>query len=80
MYAKFIVEGMVPNMEIGAICDVDPAKAEVARSSYPGVPLYEDYITMLESGDVDAVVTCVPHYLHPQMGIDALQRDIHALV
>ena len=80
MYAKFIVEGMVPNMEIGAICDVDPGKAEVARSTYPGVPFYEDYITMLQGGDVDAVVTCVPHYLHPQMGIDALQRDIHALV
>ena len=35
---------------------------------------------MLDSGDVDAVVTCVPHFLHPQMGIDALQRGIHALV
>ena len=35
---------------------------------------------MLESGDVDAVVTCVPHYLHPQMGIAALGRGIHALV
>ena len=35
---------------------------------------------MVKSGDVDAVVTCVPHYLHPQMGIDALDRGIHALV
>lgn len=35
---------------------------------------------MLESGDVDAIVTCVPHYLHPEMGIEALKRDIHALV
>jgi predicted dehydrogenase len=29
---------------------------------------------------VDAVVTCVPHYLHPEMGINTLQRGIHALV
>src|SRR5688572_7511294 len=80
MYAKFITDGMVPNTVIGAICDLDPAKAEIATSTYPGVPFYSDYLAMLESGDVDAVVTCVPHYLHPEMGIAALQRGIHALV
>lgn len=80
MYAKFISAGKVPNMEIGAFCDTDPSKRELAAKDYPGVPFYEDYLTMLESGDVDAVVTCVPHYLHPEMGIEALKRDIHALV
>ena len=35
---------------------------------------------MLDSGDVDAVITCVPHYLHPEMGIAALRHGIHALV
>jgi predicted dehydrogenase len=35
---------------------------------------------MLDSGDVDAVVTCVPHFLHPEMGIETLKRGIHALV
>ena len=29
---------------------------------------------------MDAVVTTVPHYLHPEMGIAALQAGIHALV
>ncbi len=80
MYAQFIAKGMVPNMEIGAICDIDPAKADAAGSAYPGVPFYDDYVALLESGDVDAVVTCVPHYLHPEMGIQALERDVHALV
>ena len=80
MYAGFIQDGMVPNIEIGAICDVDPAKAQVAKSKHPGVPFYEDYVAMLESGDVDGVVTCVPHYLHPEMGTEALRRNVHALV
>ena len=35
---------------------------------------------MLDSGDVDAVITCVPHYLHPEIGIAALRHGIHALV
>ncbi len=79
-YAKFIADGMVPNMEIGAICDIDPAKKELASATYPDAPFYDDYIAMLESGDVDAVVTCVPHFLHPEMGIETLKRNIHALV
>jgi UDP-N-acetyl-2-amino-2-deoxyglucuronate dehydrogenase len=79
-YAGFISEGKVKNMVIGAICDNDPAKKELAAEKYPDVPFYDNYIEMLESGNVDAVVTCVPHYLHPEMGIEALKRDIHALV
>ncbi|MCH6265947.1 Gfo/Idh/MocA family protein [Neobacillus citreus] len=80
MYAKFISEGKVKNMVIGAICDNDPAKKQVAQENYPDVPFYDNYIDMLESGDVNAVVTTVPHYLHPEMGIEALKRNIHALV
>jgi predicted dehydrogenase len=74
MYAKFIADGMVPNMNIGGFSDHDPAKAESVGALYPGAPFYADYLAMLDSGDVDAVVTCVPHYLHPEMGIAALQR------
>jgi predicted dehydrogenase len=80
MYARFIKTGMVPSMEIGAICDTDQAKAEIVQSEFPGVKFYSKYEAMLDSGDVDAIVTCVPHYLHPEMGIAALQREVHALV
>ncbi|MFT2817485.1 Gfo/Idh/MocA family protein [Leifsonia sp. A12D58] len=80
MYAKFITDGLVPNMEIGAIADIDPAKADVAAAQYPDVPFFSDYLAMIDSGSVDAVVTCVPHFLHPQIGIEALERNIHALV
>jgi UDP-N-acetyl-2-amino-2-deoxyglucuronate dehydrogenase len=80
MYARLITEGMVPNMKIGAICEPNPAIVEVIESTYPGVGFYLDFSTMLDSGDVDAVVICVPPYLHPEIAITALERDIHALV
>jgi predicted dehydrogenase len=80
MYAKFIADGLVPNMVIGAIADIDPAKAVSAARDYPDVPFFDDYVAMLDSGVVDAIVTTVPHYLHPEIGIAALSRDIHALV
>lgn len=80
LYAGFLADGKVKGMVIGAICDIDPAKKALCADKYPGIPFYDNYIDMLESGDVDAIVTCVPHYLHPEMGIEALKRDIHALV
>lgn len=80
LYANLIAEGRVPNMELGAICDDDPAKADAVASAYPDVAFFDDYRELLDSGQVDAVVTTVPHYLHPEIGIAALQRNIHALV
>ncbi len=77
-YYNLIQNGQVPNMEIGAICDIDESKKE--RADEIGVPFYTDYIEMLESGNVDAVVTTVPHYLHPEMGIESLTRGIHTLI
>ena len=78
MYAQFLADGRVPNMEIGAICDILTEKKEDADKY--GVPFFEDYKEMVTSGKVDAVVTTVPHYLHPEMGIFALENGIHALV
>ena len=80
MYASLIAEGRVPNIELGAISDIDPEKAAVAATQYPDVPFFGEYRELLDSGTVDAVVTTVPHYLHPEIGIAALGRGIHALV
>lgn len=79
MYARFIKGDLVPNMEVTAIADTDPLKREDAADEY-GVPVFDDYRTLLASGLVDAVVTTVPHYLHPEIGIAALRAGIHALV
>ena len=78
MYARLLDEGKVPDMKIGAICDIDPEKKALAEEF--GVPFYSDYTELVTSGDVDAVVTTVPHYLHPEMGIYALEHGMHALV
>lgn len=77
-YANFIEEGRVNRMTVGAICDIDESKK--ARADELGVPFYSDYIEMLDSDDIDAVVTTVPHYLHPEMGIASLKRSIPVLI
>ena len=79
MYAGLLADGKVPGMTLGAIADIDPAKQELAAQKHAGVPFYDDYLAMLDSGDVDAVVTTVPHYLHPEMTIAAIGKGIHTL-
>src|SRR5829696_2134403 len=78
LYATLLAEDKVPGMRLAAICDVLPEKKEAADAY--GVPFYADYAEMVMSGQVDAVVTTVPHYLHPEMGIYALDHGVHALV
>ncbi len=80
VYAGLISDGLVPNMELGAICARSPATRKLVESKYPATAFYDDYLRMLDSGAVDAVITCVPSYLHPQMGIQALQHDVHVLL
>jgi len=77
-YAGFLAAGRVPNTTLAAICDVDESK-RAAADGY-GVPFFTDYRDLLASGFVDAVVTTVPHYLHPEMAIAALDADVHVLV
>jgi predicted dehydrogenase len=79
-YADLIAGGLIPDLALGAAFDVDLAKEQVAKSKYPGMPFYSDYGDLLQSGDVDAVIICVPHYLHPELGIAALKQDIHVLI
>jgi UDP-N-acetyl-2-amino-2-deoxyglucuronate dehydrogenase len=67
-------------IELGAQCDIDPAVRSKCAEKYPDVPFYEDWKEMVTSGDVDAVVTTVPHYFHPEIAIYALDHGIHAMV
>ena len=66
-------------IELAAICDIDPAKREKIAKDFPGLPVFDNYLDLLDSGVVNAIVTTVPHYDHVVMGIDALKRGIHLL-
>ncbi|MGD7706555.1 Gfo/Idh/MocA family protein [Microlunatus sp. Y2014] len=80
LYARLITEDRVPGMSVGAICDNDPEKVAKITEDHPDTPVYSDYKELLASGDVDAVVTTVPHYLHPEMAIAAIDAGLHTLV
>ncbi len=69
-----------PHCALGALCDIDPAKEEMCKEKYPEYPFYKDWKDMVNSGDVDAVITTVPHYLHPEIAIYCLEHGMNVLV
>ncbi len=67
--------------EICALCDIlpDAAKAIAERFELGELPIYTDYKEMLDCEKPDVVHICTPHYLHPEMCVEALKRDINVL-
>ena len=78
-FPGFPAAAIPANCELGAICDIDEAKREAAAAKFPNIPIYADYKEMIASGNVDAVITTVPHYLHHEMAIYALEHGMHVI-
>lgn len=81
-YAKDIINnGVVKNAKITAVCDNNPAKlkriSEILNNDE--IKYFDNYIDLLDSNLVDAILIETPHYFHPEIAIEALKRNIHVL-
>lgn len=80
-HCKWIHDGIIPGMELSAVCDIDSVKIDAAKKNFgDDVRYFADYKAMIDSGSVDAVIIAVPHYFHPEMAIYALEKGVHAMV
>jgi predicted dehydrogenase len=70
----------LPTTEVAAVCDIRTDIGRQRAEELGGVPFYEDYRQMLEAVRPDITVVMTPHYLHPQMAIDAMKAGSHVLV
>ncbi len=78
-HAGAIYDGLVPNMELCALCDIDKKRQEELRAQFPSVPVFERYVELIESSLVDAIIIATPHYFHPIIAESAFERHIHVL-
>lgn len=79
-HAKNVVEGKVPGMVLTAVADVREVRRQWAAKELPEtVTVFENAEGLLDSGLVDAVLVATPHYIHPDLTIQALQRDLHVM-
>lgn len=67
------------NQSVVAICDIDNKKKNFLSENNLSCTFYEDYLSMLDSEQIDIVHICTPHYLHAQMIIECLKRNINVL-
>ena len=66
--------------KITAICDVDAEKCKKINAEFNlGAKEYSDYNQMIDSGEVDVIHICLPHYLHSEVICKALSKNIHVL-
>jgi len=80
MFARRIVAGECPEVELAAVCDRNPARLAWAEENIPNVARFATKEEMYESGLIEAVVIAVPHYDHPGFAIDCMRRGLHVMV
>ena len=78
-HVSYLQEGLVPHMELGAVCDIDEERLNECKKLYPDIPVYKDAEDMYKSGNIDAVIVAIPHYDHPKYVMMAFDNDLHAI-
>ncbi|MCL1884112.1 MAG: Gfo/Idh/MocA family oxidoreductase [Defluviitaleaceae bacterium] len=62
--------------EVAVVCDNSGANIEKAGLNCPA---FSDYKKMLASGGFEVLHICLPHYLHAEVAIAALEAGVHVL-
>ncbi len=75
-HAKSLLEGMVPEAALTAVCDINPKKLEPYKDK---VAVFETAEDMYKSGLIDAVIIAAPHYHHPPLAILAFSYKLHVM-
>jgi predicted dehydrogenase len=67
------------NVTFVATCARRLANAESKAQKYGVARWYDDYIRMMDTEELDAVVVTTPHSVHAEVVIAALKRGLHVL-
>ncbi len=78
-HARNFLNGHIKEMRITAVCDINPEKLVWAKEALPWAKQFDNASDLLDSGLVDAVVIATPHYFHPPLVIEALNKGINVV-
>ena len=78
-HAKSILAGKVRGMRITAVADTTPEKLLWSKENLPWAKTFDSAEELIESGEVDALIICTPHYSHPELVMKALAKGIHVV-
>ena len=78
-HAKSFLAGKIRGMRITAVADTYEEKLLWSKENLPWAKRYNSATELMESGEVDAVIICTPHYSHPELVINALKNGLHVV-
>ena len=73
------VEGLMPEIEVTCVADIDSTKFANAKEKIPGVVCFNTAQELIDSGMCEAVIIATPHYSHPPIAIAALKAGLHVM-
>ena len=68
--------GKVPGFQVRAVAALE---AEEIRNTFPGLQIYPSYQELFRGERLDAVIICIPTYLHEEATVEAAARGCHIL-
>ncbi len=70
----------IPEVEIVALCDIIPERAEKFRTKYaPDAKVYEDYKDLLADVKPDVVHVCTPNRSHSEITVASMEAGCHVM-
>ncbi len=78
-HIKNALKGTMPEIEITAVADIKPDRLDWAKEQLPEVKTFDTASALMDSGEVDAVLIATPHYDHPPLVIEALEKGLHVM-
>lgn len=78
-HCKNVADGLVPNMELTAICDIAPKRVEAARKNHPSIAVFNNATELYQSGLCDLIIIAVPHYDHPPLAMEAFSHGLNVI-
>ena len=78
-HIKNYLKGTMPEIEITAVCDIKPDRLDWAKEQLPDVKTFDNASALMDSGEVEAVLIATPHYDHPPLVIEALEKNLHVM-
>lgn len=65
-----------PDVELVAVCDIDPGK----KNLVPSARFYTDIEIMCENEQIDCAHVCLPHHLHVPVALQLAKHGIHVFL
>lgn len=80
-HACNVVDGNCPDFILAAVADINPARRDWAKKRLgENVVFFDNAVSMLDNGLIDACIVATPHYYHPGLAIECIKRSIHVMV